>query len=34
MTAPTNPFEGGGPLRWVQPGASVAASFTVTVEDG
>lgn len=31
MTAPTNPFEGGAELRWVEPGASFAADFSVTV---
>jgi aldose 1-epimerase len=31
MTAPTNPFEGGTELRWVEPGASFAANFSVTV---
>ncbi len=29
MTAPTNPFEGGGPLGWVEPGGRFEASFEV-----
>ena len=31
MTAPTNPFEGGSELRWVEPGASFVATFSITV---
>lgn len=31
MTAPTNPFEGGGELGWVEAGACFTADFTVTV---
>jgi aldose 1-epimerase len=31
MTAPTNPFEGGGDLAWVQPGASFSARFSIHV---
>ncbi len=31
MTAPTNPFEGGTPLRWVQAGASFTAMFEISV---
>ncbi len=31
MTAPTNPFEGGGELASVEPGASFSAAFRVTV---
>lgn len=31
MTAPTNPFEGGTPLQWVEPGSSFRADFSVEV---
>ncbi len=31
MTAPTNPFEGGNALQWVEPGASFEAEFEVRV---
>ena len=31
MTAPTDPFEGGTPLRWARPGEAFTATFTVTV---
>ncbi len=31
MTAPTNPFEGGAPLRWVQPGETFTARFSIDV---
>ncbi len=31
MTAPTNPFEGGGALRHVEPGAAFSAGFRIRV---
>ncbi len=31
MTAPTNPFEGGGALAWVEPGDSFSADFHIKV---
>lgn len=31
MTAPTNPFEGGGPLRQLAPGHELAARFAIRV---
>ena len=31
MTAPTNPFEGGGELIWVEPGDAFSAKFGVTI---